>query len=465
MEACLAHPSGDEAFTTVAGDGRSPMAPHYRRHAAGAATPYVRRGAPLLGHAVAAAFLVSLVALAAGLLMTRHCSRHLSEVRAHIGRREQALHRLFLAFDQMTLASIEHAPTIDTHLRRVDDALVDFDVAAAQADDIPTARQRVGAVEEGLRAELARDREAAVALAHRQVPPLLATLSRQERARASADAQRLAMIDQAQHTRTFVETGVYIGGVAWLSLLALFAWRRERGRQAEMAARVSRLEESTRELRAFTGRVAHDLRGPLTPILLSSQLIERAPVSDTVRQLASRIEGSAGRLRNMIDLLLSFARLEAPRDAHVCTDLGRATRAVLDDNRERAAAARATFEVVVARDVRVVCEPEIVDSALHNLIDNALKYGLDGERNHIVVRVRCVGDRGVIEVEDHGPGIAPELVPYVFEPLFRGTRGGEGIGLGLATVKRLVEARAGRITVARGRLAGALFVVDLPLAG
>jgi signal transduction histidine kinase len=427
-----------------------------------------RRTAPLLRQALWVALLVSAVALAVGQVVTRHCHRTLNHVRAHIEQREEALHRVFASVALLPTATGGRDPALAHNLQDLDEAVVGYEAAIGGegAADWREVRDRLQAFGHRLRGELARGPEAAALAVRDGVPSLLQAIERYASHEARANAHRLTSIDRAHDARNAVEIGLWATAVAYMTLLALLARRRERLEQAEITARVSRLEESTRELRAFTGRVAHDLRGPLTPILVSSQMIEQAPVPETVRHLAERIEGSAGRLRNMIDLLLSFARLEAPQGTEVRTDVGRVVAEVLDDARERACAACAVVEVARADETAVVCEPEIVASAVHNLLDNALKYGLDGDRNRITIRVtRADGDGvGRIEVADQGPGIPPELMPHVFEPLFRGTRGGEGIGLGLATVKRLVEARAGRILVAHNDGGGACFTVELPLA-
>src|SRR5262249_40495279 len=100
-----------------------------------------------------------------------------------------------------------------------------------------------------------------------------------------------------------------------------------------------------------------------------------------------------------------------------------------------------------------------------NLVRNAIKYM--GDAKERIVRVRAVIDGSSlrIEVEDTGPGIAPQLHERVFEPYVQLQRGGarSGIGLGLATVKRLVIAHGGSLGI-RSRLgAGSLFWVKLPI--
>jgi signal transduction histidine kinase len=102
---------------------------------------------------------------------------------------------------------------------------------------------------------------------------------------------------------------------------------------------------------------------------------------------------------------------------------------------------------------------------LDNLVDNALKYGLE-ESPDRVVEIRCApeDDHVRLEVEDHGRGVSPIVAERVFDPLFRGDPSlGQGLGLGLAIVKRLVEGRTGTVQVRPGRTRGSLFLVTLPV--
>jgi signal transduction histidine kinase len=246
-------------------------------------------------------------------------------------------------------------------------------------------------------------------------------------------------------------------------VLLLRAARREEHEQSADEAVMRRLERTNADLEAFAGRIAHDLRGPLSPILAGSQLIESAPVSSEVRRVAERIERSARKLFSMIDALLSFTRMSGERDGDSRTSLPAVIDDVLAAFGERAAQLGAHIDVRVETHAEVRCEAEIAASMLQNLLENALKYGLDGSPDRVVeVRAFDVGTCTVVEVEDHGPGVPARLVDRVFEPLVQGDGGRGGVGLGLATVRRLVEARGGSVELRPGRRGGALFRVTLP---
>jgi signal transduction histidine kinase len=107
--------------------------------------------------------------------------------------------------------------------------------------------------------------------------------------------------------------------------------------------------------------------------------------------------------------------------------------------------------------------------ALRNLFDNAIKYG--GDSPWLGIRARAGdGEREVlVTVEDHGLGIAPEDLPRIFEPFYRGrhlsSQPIHGSGLGLSLVRRIVESHGGRVVVERGGGGGSAFTIRLPAHG
>src|SRR5205807_6022914 len=102
-------------------------------------------------------------------------------------------------------------------------------------------------------------------------------------------------------------------------------------------------------------------------------------------------------------------------------------------------------------DCAVACSPGVLLSLLGNLLRNGLKYLGNAEVREVSLRVRPRRGRVLFEVEDTGPGIPPALGQRIFEPYFRGPNtGAPGIGLGLATVKRLVEAHGRTLWVRAG---------------
>jgi signal transduction histidine kinase len=99
---------------------------------------------------------------------------------------------------------------------------------------------------------------------------------------------------------------------------------------------------------------------------------------------------------------------------------------------------------------------------LDNLIGNAIKYSPQG--GEIVVRVEATGDRGQVRIEDHGIGIASDVLPRLFERFYQGQAPGisTGLGLGLYIARMLVEAHGGRIWAESEPGQGSVFVITLP---
>ncbi|HEX6838226.1 MAG TPA: HAMP domain-containing sensor histidine kinase [Polyangia bacterium] len=290
----------------------------------------------------------------------------------------------------------------------------------------------------------------------------LSDVLRVDRARAAAGATRmLDDIAESEQRRRWEEMALMGLVVCGCVALLLAARRREERTCVDEARTVASLERANADLEAFAGRVAHDLRNPLVPILSGSQVIEQANVAPPVKRTAERIERSAKRLSSMIDMLLDFSRMTAPTEATACDVapvVGDVVEGFLDKARAHGVTISATCD-----NVRAACEPIVVASPLQNLIDNALKYGRrEGIPPVIEVRGFRRGDQVILEVEDRGPGIHVATSEDLFRAFRRGVDGGEGVGLGLATARRLVEARGGSIGLRSGRHGGALFEIRLP---
>jgi len=278
----------------------------------------------------------------------------------------------------------------------------------------------------------------------------------------------LAALGRAEEVHTLeggLEAAVLLC-LAGASVALLFGWRRAEARARARDARVEeQLRRTVADLDAFAGRVAHDLRSPLTPILVGSQWIERAPVEDAVHVHAERIGRSARRLGRLIDGLLQYTRASA-RGAFegACSPVNAAVEEVVADFDEIAGARGARIDKDFGPNSEVACAPEVIQSIVSNLVENALKYGVkEGAPARVTVRTGLEGSFCAIDVEDAGPGIPPELRAQVFQPFFRGQKASTGIGLGLSIVQRLVEAHGGRVEVLEGHEGGALFRILLPL--
>ena len=110
----------------------------------------------------------------------------------------------------------------------------------------------------------------------------------------------------------------------------------------------------------------------------------------------------------------------------------------------------------------VACEPGVLTVLVSNLVNNAIKFMDESEVRHIEVRAQGDSRRVRVEVEDTGPGFPRGFEAIIFDPYARATTRAPGLGLGLATVKRLVDAHGGKVGVVQREGVGTLFWFELP---
>ncbi|HLK90830.1 MAG TPA: ATP-binding protein [Polyangia bacterium] len=232
------------------------------------------------------------------------------------------------------------------------------------------------------------------------------------------------------------------------------------------------LEQRADELEAFAGRVAHDVMGPLSATSLSLDLLARgtAPPERSARAIESGRAGIA-RAKLIADGLLAFARAGARPEPGAQADVAEVVAGAIKEITP--AGGEREFEIVteLASPGVAACNPGVLASLVSNLLRNAIKYAGSVAAPRIVVRACTVDERlgrprVHLEVEDNGPGLPAGLGERVFDPYVRGPGTGKpGIGLGLATVKRIAEAHGGRVGVRSVAGQGCTFAVELPSSG
>ncbi len=225
-------------------------------------------------------------------------------------------------------------------------------------------------------------------------------------------------------------------------------------RLEEQAARRTRLEALGR----MAAEIAHEVRNPLGSLeLFASLLVDELEDRPESREMAEQMLLGVRRLSGTVTHLLAAVRgrpvRRAPADAAV---LAREACAAL-------APVAASRGVVLEAPPAGHAAPGVLDrdgvhQALLNLVGNALEVTPSGGR--VRVSARRAGAEAVVEVEDSGPGVAPELRERIFEPFF--TTRQLGTGLGLAVVERVALSHAGSVEVGEAPLGGALFRLTLP---
>jgi two-component system OmpR family sensor kinase len=225
-----------------------------------------------------------------------------------------------------------------------------------------------------------------------------------------------------------------------------------------MSARLRALMEGQRRL---LHDVSHELRSPLARLQAAIGLAHQQP--DKIQPSLERIERESVRMDRLVGELLTLSRLEASTTLPACeaVDLVEMIDQIADDARFEAGA---RIEVRAPLPVTVRGAPDLLWSAVENIVRNAVKHG--GADSAVDLELQGAAGEVHIDVLDRGPGIAPEHLGEIFEPFFRSnpTRNNvDGHGLGLAIAKRVVETHGGRITAAN-RIGGGLRVtITLPV--
>jgi signal transduction histidine kinase len=220
------------------------------------------------------------------------------------------------------------------------------------------------------------------------------------------------------------------------------------------------------ELESFAGRVAHDLKNPLTGVgLRITSALRRSDTDTHPRATLEKVAAQLQRLNQIIDGLLEFARSGASPPAGARADLEEVLGQVIGDLHPAAEAAHAELSVEPFTATQLACSREALTSVLSNLLGNAIKYVVEGrgDPRSIAVRVRHLGRVARVEVEDNGPGLPPGSEERVFEPFQRLAQTHQpGFGLGLATVKKFIDAYDGRVGVRSRAGEGSTFWFEFP---
>lgn len=248
-----------------------------------------------------------------------------------------------------------------------------------------------------------------------------------------------------------------------VDLLELELRTRELTTAVEQVERArTELERSNQVLTAFAGQVAHDLRNPLSAVKMSLELLEDQMASpeldgDTLAYVASRANSGAERMQSLIDDLLAYARVGGQMKRER-VDLA----AVMEDVRSDLSVPLADADLQVGDLPVVEGDPVQLRAVLQNLVANSAKFTRPGEQARIEVRGTGQGDVWRIEVVDHGLGVPEEDRERVFAPLARAHDDVEGHGIGLATVRRIIDAHRGQIGIEETPGGGATVWVELP---
>ncbi len=272
---------------------------------------------------------------------------------------------------------------------------------------------------------------------------------------------------RAQTSRIALSLDALAGGLALLSTgVAILAMRRtvrslEIDRESA-ARQASALGQRSAELDEFAGRMAHDVLSPLNSVSLALEFLRRRVADDgRIETTVVRALASLQRVRRIVDGLLEFARAGARPEPDAVADLRSVVDDVIEGAQPEAAEAMVHLMAEPFAACRVACSPGVLTSLCSNLVNNAIRHMKGTGERTVVVRVRTIDDHSRFEVDDTGPGVPPELEKTLFDPFVRAKGHDPGVGLGLATVRRLAQGHGGEVGFRSKPGGGSVFWFEL----
>ncbi len=219
----------------------------------------------------------------------------------------------------------------------------------------------------------------------------------------------------------------------------------------------------------FVSNVSHELRTPLSLIRMFAETLEmgRVKTEKKKNEYYTTIVHEADRLTRLINNILNFSRMESNtrrynfRPVH----LNKLISSVLAIYSYQLEKSLFTLKIELSDDLpEISVDEEAIAEALHNLIDNAIKYS--GENKYLRIATSVNQNSIIIEVEDHGIGISIEHHSKIFEKFYRVSHGlvhtAKGSGLGLAIVQHIVHSHNGTISIISEPHHGSKFIITLP---
>jgi len=230
--------------------------------------------------------------------------------------------------------------------------------------------------------------------------------------------------------------------------------------QANTAAvQAARAEIAVREKDRYIGVLGHDLRNPLSAILMGLHSLVRSPnLPAAERDKLARMSRTANRMASMIRDLLDYTRSSVGEFPHnpETTDFQRVCDAAIEELRSTHPDRSITREV--AGNVIGRWDPGRLHQVISNLVGNALEHSTGA----VSVRIEGDGHDVVLSVHNDGEPIPPDVLPVLFEPFQRGDQGPHGLGLGLYIVREVIHRHGGSIDVRSSPDTGTIFVSRWP---
>lgn len=236
-------------------------------------------------------------------------------------------------------------------------------------------------------------------------------------------------------------------------------------RTAEIAAMMSQLEQAHMSQKQFIADASHDLRTPLTVIFMEADLLlNGCDAESPIRESLGIIRNEAARLNDMTGDLLLLATLDTPRpkDAYRYVRLDEFLLEIVRQMSGPASTRNIIWNIQVDDAVTYRCDARMMESALTNVLENAIKYS--HENGVVDVVLESTADAVNITVSDRGIGIPAEDIDRVFERFYRSSivRNLPGTGLGLSILRAVVEVHGGMVQLGSVAGRGTTITITLP---
>lgn len=234
------------------------------------------------------------------------------------------------------------------------------------------------------------------------------------------------------------------------------------------AARNQVSDQAAQDRRQFLQRLDHELKNPLTAVLAGLANLEVSDGSATQSDTLDSVRAQVRRLSRLVSDLRKLSDLETRPLERAPVDVGNLLEQAYEVSQSHPEAVKRQITLTIPQAPwplpMVKGDHDLLFLAVHNLLDNALKFSQPGDT--IELRAFEDGSTVVIEVADTGLGIPPGEVPHVWEELYRGqmARGISGSGLGLALTRSIVTRHGGKVNLRSRAHQGTVFTIRLPAA-
>lgn len=234
---------------------------------------------------------------------------------------------------------------------------------------------------------------------------------------------------------------------------------------AMLGQRNEDLAAANQELDAFCATVAHDLRSPLSQIIGFMQLLElstQGKISADEHRRLSLIRTIGLQMNNMVTDFLDFARLGSTPLVTEPVDMARMVQSIIQDLPDSTGSKEAEWTVNNLPSAH--CDSRLLRQVWVNLLSNALKYSRNSRPVRVAIHGEQQGQELVYRVSDNGVGFDASQAPRLFAAFSRlhGEEQFEGIGIGLSSVKRIVQKHGGQVWAESAAGQGATFYFSLP---